>query len=295
MPPTCRALGAEPTDPTQHQPHARKRRWQEGATHSSTRLVSAESELGTLPFSALLLSQLHTRSGLGRSAVLRRTHSNHVPLRYPRTVPIEMVAQWVLLSHIACPRSPLRAPQRPCCRTAPARCPRHAARSEQSRPIRPNISRTRKRHWQEGATHRNERLVSAEIELGTLPVSLLLLRPLHTRSGLGRSGGATPHPQQPCAPTVPAHRTHGRGWPNGYSSVTSRARVRSESTTTALAAPHPSMPPPCRALGAEPTDPTLLGRTRKRHWQEGATHRNERLVSVESELGTLPVSLLLLR
>ncbi len=50
--------------------------------------MSAESELGMLPVSVLLLRSLHTRSGLGRSAVLRRTHSNDVPLRYPRTVPM---------------------------------------------------------------------------------------------------------------------------------------------------------------------------------------------------------------
>jgi hypothetical protein len=82
MPPTCRALGAEPTDPTQHQPHAQALR-DEGGTHSKYRLVSAESELGTLPVSALFLRALHARSGLGRSAVLRRTHSNHVPLTVP--------------------------------------------------------------------------------------------------------------------------------------------------------------------------------------------------------------------
>jgi hypothetical protein len=87
MPPTCRVLGAEPTDPTLLG-STRKRQWHEGGTHSSVSLVSAESELGTLPVSSFLLSQLHTRSGLGRSAVLRRTHSNHVPLRYPRTVPM---------------------------------------------------------------------------------------------------------------------------------------------------------------------------------------------------------------
>ncbi len=55
--------------------------------------------------------------------------------------------------------------------------------------------------------HSSVSLVSAESELGTLPVSALWRRSLHTRSGLGRSGGATPHPQQRCAPTVPAHRT----------------------------------------------------------------------------------------
>ena len=92
MPPTCiprhaALLGAEPTDPTLLG-RTRKRRWQGGGTHSDSRLVSAESELGTLPVSAFDWSQLHTRSGLGRSAVLRRNHSNDVPLRYPRTVPI---------------------------------------------------------------------------------------------------------------------------------------------------------------------------------------------------------------
>jgi hypothetical protein len=50
--------------------------------------MSAESELGTLPVSLLILRELHTQSGLGRSAVLRRTHSNDVPLQYPRIVPI---------------------------------------------------------------------------------------------------------------------------------------------------------------------------------------------------------------
>ncbi len=50
--------------------------------------MSAESELGTLPVSVLLPRYLHTRSGLGRSAVLRRAHINDVPLRYPRTVPM---------------------------------------------------------------------------------------------------------------------------------------------------------------------------------------------------------------
>ena len=86
-PPTCRTLGAEPTDPTLLG-RTRKRRWQEGGTHSNESLVSAESQLGTLPVSAFWLRALHTRSGLGRSAVSRRTHSNDVPLRYPRSVPI---------------------------------------------------------------------------------------------------------------------------------------------------------------------------------------------------------------
>jgi hypothetical protein len=89
-PPTCRALlGAEPTDPTLLG-RTRKRRWQEGGTHKYASLVSAESELGTLPFSAFELRSLHIRSGLGRSAVPHRTHSNDVPLRYPRTVPYRM-------------------------------------------------------------------------------------------------------------------------------------------------------------------------------------------------------------
>ncbi len=79
-------LAAEPTDPTLLG-RTRKRNWQEGGTYSEVSLVSAESELGTLPVSAFELRALHTRNGLGRSAVPRRTHSNDVPLRYPRTAP----------------------------------------------------------------------------------------------------------------------------------------------------------------------------------------------------------------
>jgi hypothetical protein len=51
--------------------------------HRFRRLVSAESQLGTLPVSLLPPRYLHTRSGLGRSAALRRTHSSHVPLTVP--------------------------------------------------------------------------------------------------------------------------------------------------------------------------------------------------------------------
>ena len=52
-------------------------------------------------------------------------------------------------------------------------------------------------------------------------------------------------------------------------------------------------PPTCRALGAEPTDPTLLGHThRNAGGNKGGTHRNE---SVVSALGTLPVSAFELR
>ncbi len=81
-PPTCRALGAEPTDPTLLG-RTRKRRLQEGGTHKYVSFVSAESELGTLPFSTFEQRPLQNRSGLGRSAVLRRTQSNHVPLPVP--------------------------------------------------------------------------------------------------------------------------------------------------------------------------------------------------------------------
>ena len=211
-----RALGPEPTDPTLLG-RARKHRWQEGGTHSDSSLVSAESELGTLPVSVLKLSMLHTRSGLGRSAVLRRTHSNDVPLRYPRIVPIGRVPlEYSLVTSRA--RGPiLRVPQQPCCRTAPDIHP-STCRALGAEPTDPTLlGRTCKRHWQEGGAHRYERLVSAESELGTLPVSSLLLRPLHARSGLGRSavlrrthGSDVPlrYPR-----TVPAHCTHGRGAP----------------------------------------------------------------------------------
>ncbi len=81
-PPTCRAVGAEPTHPFLLG-RARKHRWLEGGTHRNASSVSAESELGTLPVSTFWLRMLHTRGGLGRSAVLRHTHSNHVPLSVP--------------------------------------------------------------------------------------------------------------------------------------------------------------------------------------------------------------------
>ncbi len=155
-------------------------------------------------------------------------------------------------------------PHRP--RSMPRTCiPRHAAHSDQpdrSDPPRPHAQ-------QEGGTHRTESLVSAESELGKLPFSLLLLRCLHTRSGLGRSavlrrthGSDVPlrYPR-----SVPTQRV-----PLEYSSVTSRATVPSESTAMALlphrprSMPPTCQPPTCRALGAEPTDPTLLGRTRSK-------------------------------
>ncbi len=144
-----RALGAEPTDPTLIG-RTLKRRWHEGGTHRSLSLLSAESELGTLPFSVFLLRYLHTRSGLGPA---RRYYDaptatmcfNGTRAQYPWDgVPLE----YSVVTSRACPRSPLRLPQRPSCRTAPARwpqtcIPRHAARSEQSRLIRPLLGRTR--------------------------------------------------------------------------------------------------------------------------------------------------------
>jgi hypothetical protein len=137
-PSTCRASGAEPTDPTRVS-YTRKRFWQEEGTHKNTRLMSAESELGKLPVSLLLLSSLHTEADSARSAVLRRTHSNDVPLQYPRTVPVGgLPLENSLVTSRA--RGPiLRVPQQPCSpRSMPPTCiPRHAVRSEQSRPIRP--------------------------------------------------------------------------------------------------------------------------------------------------------------
>jgi hypothetical protein len=180
--------------------------------------VSAESELGTLPVSAFWRRSLHTRSELGRSAVLRRTHINHVPLRYPLTVPHNRGAPGVLRSHIACPRSPSQStatalpPHRP--RSMPQTCsPRHAARSEQIRPIRPSSAARKSAvgsRWYaqvikigecgERARHTPRQRVVEEVSA----------HPKRTRP-LG--GSTTPHPQQPCAPTVPAHRTHRMGCP----------------------------------------------------------------------------------
>ncbi len=203
-------LGAEPTDPTLLG-RTRKRRWQEGGTHSAQRLVSAESELGTLPVSAFWLRSLHTRSGLGPSAVLRRTHSSDAPLRYPRTVPIGGVpleyssvtsrAKGPLWEHCNSPAAappPLDAPDMhpPTCRAA-------RSRADRSDPPRPHAQMplARRGHAQSiKIGERGERARHAPIQFIVLEVSAHPKRtwPL---------GGTTPHPQQRCAPTVPAHRT----------------------------------------------------------------------------------------
>jgi hypothetical protein len=145
---------------------------------------------------------------------------------------------------------------------------RHAARSEQSRPIRPSsaagaqtplarrgaaqVSKIGERG--ERARHTPSQRIVAEVAAHPKRI-----RPL---------GGTTPHPRQPCASCGTRAPYPWDGVPLEYSSVTSRARVISESTATSPAAAPPLLdapdmhPPTCRALGAEPTDPTLLGRTR---------------------------------
>ena len=111
--------------------------------------------------------------------------------------------------------------------------------------------------------------MSAESELGTLPVSVFELRALHTRSGLGRSA---PYYAAPTAMMC----LHGTRAPYPWDGVPLEVllspiacpRSPSESTATALLPHRPrSMPKTCiprhaAPLGAEPTDPTLLGRKR---------------------------------
>jgi len=75
--------------------------------------MSAESELGTLPVSALKLRSLHTRGGLGRSAVLRRTNSNDVPLQYPCPVPAPAAWPLTLARYEGYPLSPCSVPKGP--------------------------------------------------------------------------------------------------------------------------------------------------------------------------------------
>jgi len=217
-PPTCRALGAQPTDPTPPRPHAQKYHRHAGGTHSSARLVSAESELGTLPVSELLLRFLHTQSGLGRSSCTTpHPQQRCTPYGTHALYPWDGVPREYSLVTSRAEGSPLRVPQqallphRP--RSMPQTChPRHAARSEQSRPIRPSSAARASAGGKQGGTHRSARLVSAESELGTLPFSAFWLRNLHTRSGLGRSGGTTPHPQQPLCPSYGTRVPYPMGW-----------------------------------------------------------------------------------
>jgi hypothetical protein len=158
--------------------------------------------------------------------------------------------------------------------------PRHAAPLG-AVPTDPTLlGRMRKRRWQEGGTHRNVSLVSAESELGTLPVSKFELRSLQNRSGLGRSAVLRRTHTNHVPLSVPAHCIP-IGWGGPLSTPYSHRlpEVHYETTATALLPHRPrSMPKTCiprhaAPLGAVPTDPTLLGRTRKRRWQEGGTHR----------------------
>ena len=109
---------------------------------------------------------------------------------------------------MACPRSPLRVPQQPCCRTArsmPQTRDPTAARSEQSRSIRHPLGRTRKTPWDEVRGHaqisklreRRERARHTPVEFVREEVAA---HPKRTRP----LGGTTPHPQQRCALPVPA-------------------------------------------------------------------------------------------
>ncbi len=109
-----RALGAEPTDPTLLS-RTRTHGGVHGGTHRYARLMSAESELGTLPVSAFWLRSLHIRGGLGRSAVLRRTRSNDVPLQHPCPVPAPAAWPWplTLARYEGYPLSPCSVPKGP--------------------------------------------------------------------------------------------------------------------------------------------------------------------------------------
>ena len=75
--------------------------------------MSAESELGTLPVSLIEERPLHTQGGLGRSAVLRRTTSNDVPLQYPCPVPAPAAWPRTLARYEGYPLSPCSVPKGP--------------------------------------------------------------------------------------------------------------------------------------------------------------------------------------
>jgi hypothetical protein len=141
----------------------------------------------------------HPRKRCALTVPAHRTPWEGRPLSTPQSHRVLEVSSQITATSPAAAPPPLDAPDMhpPTCRAA-------RSRADRSDPPRPQAQAP----WQEEGTHSHVSLVSAESELGTLPFSLLLLRALHTRSGLGRSGGnTTPHPQQPCAPTVPAHCT----------------------------------------------------------------------------------------
>jgi hypothetical protein len=155
IPPTCRAARSrahrsDPPRPHVKTPLARRGHAQsikigerrERARHTPRQRIVAEVAAHPKRTRPLGGATPHPQQPCAPTAP---AHRAHMPLEYSSVTS-------------RAPRSPLRAPQRPCCRTAPARCPkhaspRHAARSEQSRPIPTLLGRTCKRRWQEGATH----------------------------------------------------------------------------------------------------------------------------------------------
>jgi hypothetical protein len=179
--------------------------------------------------------------------------------------------------------------------------PRARSRPDRSGPPRPHAQAPLARRGRAQVFKLGERGEQARHTPRQRVVAEVAAEPKRTRP----LGGATPHPQKRCAPYRTRAPYPWDGMPLEYSVVTSRARgppLRVQQRPCCRTAPgrrpRPrSTPPTCfrrhaALLGAEPTDPTLLGRTHNRRWQEGGTHRYLRWMSAESELGTLPVSAL---
>jgi hypothetical protein len=169
------------------------------------------------------------------------------PLSTPQSHRVSEVPSESTATALRPPPSPLDAPNMhpPTCRAARSR----ADRSDPTLAARAQAPLARRGHAQciklgergERARHTPRQRVVVEVAA----------HPERTRP----LGGPTPHPLQRCAPTVPAHRTPSGGVPLEYSVVTSRARVPSESTPTALLPHRPySMPQTCTPRHAARSD-----------------------------------------
>jgi hypothetical protein len=268
--------------------------------------MSAESELGTLPVSAFSLRWLHTRSGLGRSAVvLRRTHRYDAPLSVPAhrtpwdTVPLDypvvtrrarVPSERTATSPAAAP-PPLDAP-----RHAPPDMPHARSRADRSDPSPPHAQLPVARRGHAQPCKIDEHGERARQTPRQLIVVKGAAHPKRTRPL--RRYYAAPAATM-CLLRYPRTVPHGMGYPlstpqshcvQGFPPrVPQQAFCR---TAIARCPRHASPDMPRARSRADRSDPPRP-HTQKRRWQEGGAHSVRSFVSAESELGTLPFSLLL--
>ncbi len=197
-----RADRSDPPRPRAQTPLARRGHAQfykigergERARHTPIQLIVAEGAANPKRTRPLGGTTPHPRPRCAPTVPAHRTPSGGLPLEY------SVVTSWARIPSESTATALL--PQRPYS-MLPTCIPRHAARSEQSRPIRPSTAAHAARRGHAQVSKIGERGERARHTPRQRVVAEAAARPERTRP----LGGTTPHPQQRCVPTVPAHRT----------------------------------------------------------------------------------------